>query len=173
MDKAKFSGEEVVETENFVFFWKPPAVFGQWTPSRFTVDGVEYVCAEQFMMAEKARVFGDEETLRRILATESPRRHKSLGRTVAGYDEAVWEERRFAIVVRGNCAKFTQNPEMERQLLATGEKTLAEASPYDKIWGIGLRADNPAALDPQKWRGPNLLGKALMEVRDKIRAGRR
>lgn len=163
------NGEQVVETAHFVLFWKPPAVFSQWTAATFEVDGVSYGCTEQFMMAEKARLFGDEAVRARILATTSARQQKALGRQVAGYIDETWERERFAIVVRGNEAKFSQNPAMLQVLLATGDKTLVEASPYDRIWGIGRGPDDPKALEPAEWRGLNLLGKALESVRQTLR----
>lgn len=157
-------------TEEFVFFWKPPTVFGQWTFSPFVVDGIRYTCAEQFMMAEKARLFGDEEIRQQILATESPRQHKRLGRKVRGFKEQRWVEHRSEIVYRANMAKFSQNPDMKRQLLETGDRILVEASPLDRIWGIGLRGDDPRASEPRQWQGKNLLGKALMQVRSALAA---
>ncbi|CAM9222145.1 unnamed protein product [Chrysoparadoxa australica] len=167
--RESFDGTQVYETEEMVFFWQPPAVYGQWTPSSFTVEGTDYVNAEQWMMAGKARLFGDTEALGKMMATSDPREHKRLGRTVKGYDNETWVANAEPIVVEGNYAKFTQNPEMLRELLATGEKLLVEASPYDKIWGIGLRADHEDARDVSKWRGENKLGKALMTVRARIR----
>lgn len=166
-----FDGSQVIETATMVLFWQPPGIYGQWTDSPFVDDDVRYGCAEQFMMAEKARIFGDEAVRRQILASASPRAHKALGRKVQGFDAAVWERERLPIVVRGNLAKFTQNPAMLAALLATGDKLLVEASPLDRIWGIGLRADDPRAHDQATWRGLNLLGVALMEVRARLRAG--
>jgi hypothetical protein len=165
-----FDGSQVIETETMVLFWQPPAVFGQWTSSRFVVDGVTYGCAEQFMMAEKARLFGDEATRAKILATDSPRQHKALGREVAGFVQAVWDRECLEIVVRGNRAKFGQNPDLRAALLATGDKLLVEASPLDRVWGVGLRADDPRIHDTSRWRGKNLLGEALMRVRAELRA---
>ncbi|WP_434417850.1 NADAR family protein [Nannocystis pusilla] len=165
-----FDGSQVIETATMVLFWQPPAAFGQWTPSRFEVDGVTYGCAEQFMMAEKARLFGDEATRAKILATDSPRQHKALGREVAGFVQAVWDRECLEIVVRGNRAKFTQNPDLRAALLATGDKLLVEASPLDRLWGVGLRADDPRIHDPRQWRGKNLLGEALMRVRAELSA---
>ncbi|MGE0710142.1 MAG: NADAR family protein [Planctomycetota bacterium] len=165
-----FDGSSVIETETLVLFWQPPGVFSQWTAATFEVEGVRYGCAEQFMMAEKARLFADQETLARILATASPKQQKALGRQVQGYENGAWEAARLDVVVRGNRAKFSQNAEMRAALLATGDKTLVEASPYDRIWGIGLRADDPRALDPSTWRGQNLLGQALELVRAELRA---
>lgn len=166
-----WNGEEVLETERFVFFWKPPAVFSQWARSDFEVDGFRYTHAEQYMMAEKARIFGDDAMLERILVSQSPSEQKKLGQAVRGFDQDVWFERRMEIVERGNRAKFGQSPKRCDALLATGDKTLAEASPLDCIWGIGLAADHADAEVPSRWRGQNLLGQALMNVRDDLRSG--
>ena len=165
-----FDGSQVIETDTMVLFWHPPAVFGQWTDSVFVVEGVTYSCAEQFMMAEKARLFGDEAIRAKIVASSAPREHKALGRRVTGFDHAVWERARLDIVVRGNLAKFGQNPAMLAALLATGDRLLVEASPLDRIWGVGLRADDPRIHDRANWNGQNLLGEALMRVRTELRA---
>jgi ribA/ribD-fused uncharacterized protein len=130
---------------------------------------VRYVAAEHFMMAEKARLFGDDETLERILEAEHPGGAKQLGRQVRGYEEKVWEKVRFDVVVRGNEAKFAQNPDLGEFLRTTSGRVLVEASPADRIWGIGLAENDPGACDPASWRGLNLLGFALMEVRRRLR----
>ena len=163
-----FDGSQVIETATMVLFWQPPAVFGQWTESVFVVDGVTYVCAEQFMMAEKARLFGDEATRARILAAASPREHKALGRKVRNFDDAVWKANRERIVMAGSRAKFTQNAALRDALLATAGTELVEASPFDRIWGVGLSMDNPAIEDPANWRGKNLLGRILTRLRDEL-----
>jgi ribA/ribD-fused uncharacterized protein len=165
------STPDVVEKRGFVFFWRGwPS---QWHPVGFTVDGVEYRCAEQFMMAEKAALFGDMTTRKRILTTGSPRAQKALGRQVSPFDEARWTAACREIVYRGNVAKFSQNPDLRDLLLATGDLTLAEASPTDRIWGIGLAAENPRATKRSAWRGTNWLGEALMRVRAELRGGAR
>ena len=164
-----WTGHDIVETEDFVFFWKPPVVFSQWTPSRFEVGGVVYSHAEQFMMAEKARLFGDEEMRARILASGLPHEQKRLGQAVRGFESGVWEREKLGIVVRGNRAKFSQSRKRREELLATGTKTLVEASPRDFVWGIGLGADHEHAKTPEAWPGLNLLGQALMRVRDDLR----
>jgi hypothetical protein len=169
-ERSGFDGTQVVETADFVLFWKPPGVYSQWTESTFEVDGVTYNCAEQFMMASKARLFGDHEVERQIMATSSPKQQKALGRKVSGFDETVWNRECIGLVVRGNMAKFGQNPDLRETLLATGDKTLVEASPMDRIWGVGLRADDGRILDRSQWRGQNLLGRALVEVRERLRA---
>lgn len=157
---------DIVETDTLYLFLKGwPS---QWYPSKFTVDGQEYTCAEQYMMAEKARFFDDRKTCGKILATNSPREQKRLGRQVTPYDEGKWAEERQEVVYRGNLAKFKQNEHLRKLLISTGTKTLVEANPDDRIWGIGLSADDPKALNPQEWRGKNLLGKALMRVRDEL-----
>src|SRR5262245_43698308 len=145
--------DPVTEREGFVFFWNGwPA---QWHPSPFVLGGVRYSCCEQYMMAEKARLFGDQETLSKILAAETPREQKALGRQVKPFDEQRWNSVCREIVYQGNLAKFTQNEDLLALLLATGEKTLVEASPTDKIWGIGLDAKDRRATDPSQWRGKN------------------
>ncbi|WP_043733904.1 NADAR family protein [Streptomyces zinciresistens] len=141
----------------------------QWWPSPFTVDSVAYATAEHWMMAEKARLFGDAEGERRVLAAEHPSRAKKAGRLVRGFDDAVWERERFRIVVEGSVHKFSADPELADFLLRTGDRVLVEASPVDRVWGIGLAAGDDGAGDPLRWRGPNLLGFALMEARERLR----
>jgi ribA/ribD-fused uncharacterized protein len=146
------------------------SVFSQFWPCRLTVDGQSYTSAEQFMMAGKARLFGDRESLAAILATHEPPACKALGRKVRGFDEARWAEARFELVTRGNVAKFGQDDGLRRHLLATDGEILVEASPRDTIWGIGLGKANPLAEDPRRWRGTNLLGFALVRAREIISA---
>lgn len=142
--------------------------FSQWFPSKFEIDGVQYKNTEQYMMAQKAKLFGDDEILNKILQTADPKEIKALGRLVKGYQESVWLEHRFNIVVQGNLAKFSQNEDLKQFLLNTKDRILVEASPYDKIWGIGLSADDEKAEKPLQWKGLNLLGFALMEVRKQL-----
>ncbi|MGW0084512.1 NADAR family protein [Streptomyces sp. NPDC003393] len=142
----------------------------QWWPSPFTVDGVTYATAEHWMMAGKARLFRDAEAVRRALAAGHPAQAKKAGRLVRGFDEDLWARERFRIVVEGSVHKFAAHPELREFLLGTGERVLVEASPVDRVWGIGLAADDEAAADPERWRGANLLGFALMEARDRLRA---
>jgi ribA/ribD-fused uncharacterized protein len=117
------------------------------------------------MMAEKARLFGDDEAREKILAAASPAAAKKLGRAVRGFHERKWERARFDIVVAGSRAKFGQNAALGAFLTGTRERVLVEASPVDRIWGIGLAATSPAATQPENWRGLNLLGFALMVAR--------
>lgn len=143
----------------------------QWWPSPFTVDGVEYATAEHWMMASKARLFGDAEAERRAVAAAGPAQAKKIGRLVRGFDEALWERERFAIVAEGSFHKFAAHPGLAAFLLGTGNRVLVEASPLDRVWGIGLAADDERAMDPTRWRGPNLLGFALMAARERLLSG--
>ncbi|MFG2134310.1 NADAR family protein [Streptomyces sp. NPDC048751] len=143
----------------------------QWWPSPFTVDGVEYATAEHWMMASKARLFGDADAERKAVAATSPAVAKKAGRLVRGFDESVWERERFGIVVEGSVHKFAAHADLREFLLGTGGRVLVEASPLDRVWGIGLAADDERAAHPEHWRGPNLLGFALMEARERLRDG--
>lgn len=145
------------------------ACFSQWYESAFEVDGVVYRTAEHFMMAGKARLFADQLTLERILAAPTPGAVKALGRQIARFDEQIWREHRWSIVVNANLGKFSQDERLKQFLLDTGERILVEASPLDPIWGIGLAADDGDLANPAAWKGLNLLGFALMEVRDALR----
>lgn len=158
----------------YLLFWghaadRPNAQLSQWYPSPFTVEGVAYPTAEHWMMAEKARLFGDARTRDAILAARSPGAAKKLGREVQGFDEATWGTHRFGIVVAGSIHKFGHSAALREALLRTGDQVLVEASPTDRVWGIGLAQDHPDARDPARWRGENLLGFALMDARDELR----
>ena len=152
--------------EKFTFFWSGP--FSQWFKSAFTLEGQRYVTAEQYMMAEKARLFGDIEIRDAILATDNARKQKALGREVRGFDAVRWNAAARDIVYRGNRAKFLANPELLRQLLATAGTTIVEASPDDRIWGIGLAENDPAAGDRSTWEGTNWLGDVLTRLREDL-----
>ncbi|MGX1477797.1 UNVERIFIED_CONTAM: ribA/ribD-fused uncharacterized protein [Streptomyces canus] len=141
----------------------------QWWPSPFVVDGVTYATAEHWMMAGKARLLEDQEAERRVLAAGSPAQAKNVGRLVRRFDEQTWLRERFGIVVEGSVHKFAAHADLREFLLNTGDRVLVEASPMDRVWGIGLAADDEAAGDPERWRGPNLLGFALMEARHRLR----
>lgn len=171
--------EESGRPMEFLFFWghRPSrsgeigkSSLSQWWECSFTVDGITYRSAEHWMMAHKARLFGDERTFTRIVEAGHPAEAKKLGRQVAGFDEATWAAHRWEIVVSGNVAKFGQNPELGAYLSGTGERILEEASPLDRIWGIGPAAGDERASSPARWRGLNLLGFALMEARSRLRA---
>ncbi len=162
--------------DDFVFFWGHhegkngvgKSCFSQWYPCAFEVDGQQYNCAEQYMMAQKAKLFDDEEIYGQILLETDPKAIKRLGRLVKNYDDAVWSAKRFEVVVKGNMAKFSQNEALRKFLLGTGSRIIVEASPKDRLWGIGLDEFAKDAVDPTLWKGENLLGFALMEVRDRL-----
>jgi ribA/ribD-fused uncharacterized protein len=161
----------------FLFFWghQPSgdgsitrSCFSQWWVAPFEVEGITYKTAEHWMMAGKARLFGDEEALHKIVAMATPEEAKKSGRLIKNFDPAVWDEHKYALVVAGNFYKFNQHAELKTFLLATGDQVLVEASPSDMIWGIGIAGSNSAAKDPKSWEGENLLGFALMEVRKNL-----
>lgn len=161
----------------FLYFWghtpksngqMSNACFSQWYDSPFVVDGVIYPTAEHYMMAQKAKLFGDMDIFQQIIQSKHPKQAKDLGRQVKNFDEKIWNEQRFDIVVQGNIAKFSQYPELKAYLLGTGDRILVEASPVDKIWGVGLARDDDKIHNPLNWQGLNLLGFALMQVRDEL-----
>jgi len=163
----------------YLFFWGhtprqagevDKSCFSQWFPAAFAVAGETYPTAEHWMMAEKARLFEDEAVRQRILGSQHPREAKKLGRLVQGFDPTRWDEVKFNLVVAGNYYKFSQHAALKDYLLTTGDRVLVEASPVDAIWGSGVAADHPAAARPEQWPGANLLGFALMVVRDQLRA---
>jgi len=158
-------------TEEFYFFWKHR--LSQWHMADFVVDGVKYCCAEQYMMSEKARLFGDFKSVEKIMATNSPREHQALGRKVTGFNLEIWERKARDIVFKGNLALFTQNEDQKQLLLSTYPYTLVEASPYDVVWGIGLAADDSRAKNRATWRGKNWLGEVLTAVRAEIQKAER
>lgn len=156
-------------TDTMVLFLGNKDIYSNWHPSMFTdEDGIIFKNSEQYMMYKKAMLFDDAAVARQVLWTSDPRKMKELGRRVKNFDDKVWIENRMKVMVDGCYLKFTQNKTMGDELLATGDKIMVEASPYDKIWGIGLTEDDPRALNQHEWQGSNLLGVALMLVRQKM-----
>jgi len=167
----------------YLFFWghnqsnpgqATKTCFSQWFRSPFEIDGVSYATAEHYMMAEKASLFSEsskanEALIQKIVDATHPQKAKQLGRQVEGFDNDIWNKHRFEIVVKGNVAKFSQNPGLSEFLISTGKRVLVEASPDDNIWGIGLTEDHSDADNPVKWKGTNLLGFALMEARSRLK----
>ena len=183
MQEMKYNNDWLIRqyqeeaSTKFLFFWghQPSrdgsitkTCFSQWWIAPFEADGQVYNTAEHWMMAGKARLFHDDATLQKILAAGSAPEAKQLGREVQGFDPAVWEKEKFNLVLQGNLHKFSSHPGLKEFLLKTGNQVLVEASPMDTVWGIGLAADHPDAENPLKWKGENLLGYALMEVRDQL-----
>lgn len=153
---------------NFTFFWRNRSPFSNWYPSKFTHNNISFTRGEQYMMYRKAILFGDTAVAGAILLTDNPAEQKDLGRMVSNYDDATWAAVRVDIMIEGLFEKFNQNTKLKDALLATGNTIMVEASPYDLIWGIGYEGDHPNATDPSKWRGQNLLGIVLMNVRDRL-----
>lgn len=183
MSSMKYTRDVIIQRFNngerlkYIFFWghRPSAdgsitksCFSQWYDCKFSVDGVEYSTAEQYMMSQKALLFGDRKIYTEIMNAGHPNEYKALGRKISGFDEKIWVQHRTDIVTRGNVAKFSQNQELKRFLISTNNRILVEASPYDKIWGIGMKSDAPECEKPDRWKGLNLLGFCLMEARDII-----
>lgn len=159
---------EMLETDTHVLFYGAQDAFSNFHPARFTYEGRTFHTSEQCFMYMKARLFNDADLADRIAAEPKPGAAKALGRKVRGFKEAVWLGHRKRLMVAANLSKYTQSPLLAGALLATGTKALAEASPTDRIWGIGLSAADPRAKDPTQWRGLNLLGQSLHEVRGAI-----
>lgn len=165
------------EQFEYLYFWghQPPndgstnkSCLSQWFPTLFYIDDIAYPTAEHWMMASKARLFNDEDILGEILIAPDPGQAKALGRKVKNFDDKTWKANARSLVTQGNLAKFQQNPPLRDYLLSTGDTILAEASPYDRIWGIGLKASDPKSHNPATWQGQNLLGFALMDVRERL-----
>lgn len=179
----KYTNEKIIERFNnnetlkFLFFWghQPnkdgsigKSCFSQWWETPFEIDGITYTTAEHYMMAGKTRLFKDEEILQKILNATHPNDAKKLGRKVKNFTPELWNAHKFEIVLEANYAKFSQNEALKEYLVNTKDRIIVEASPVDSIWGIGLAADSPNATNPTKWKGHNLLGYVLMEVRDRL-----
>lgn len=154
--------------EKYTYFWKEQSPYSQWHLKDFTVDNITFNCAEQYMMYQKALTFGDQQIAAAILREPKQAKQKALGRKVKNFNSEIWDEVSKQVVYDGNYAKFTQNPELLKQLLATKGTILVEASPFDSIWGIGLRASDPRAKYRQSWQGENRLGFILTTLRDNL-----
>lgn len=161
----------------YLFFWgHQPSKDGsiiktcmsQWWPAAFEEDETTYKTAEHYMMAAKARLFGDSDILEKILQKDAPKDAKELGRKVKNFNPETWDARKYEIVMQANYLKFSQNEALKDFLQKTGNKVIVEASPVDPVWGIGLAESDPASSDPAQWKGENLLGFALMEVREML-----
>lgn len=169
---------ETGESIKFIFFWGHTAMqnsnevgkecLSQWYEMPFHVGTYTYKTAEHWMMSKKALLFKDEKIFLKIINCETPGEAKRFGREINNFDKNVWDEKKFSIVKEGNIHKFTQNPELFSYLKNTNNRVLVEASPQDRIWGIGKSANEENLDNPYFWDGENLLGFALMEVRDTL-----
>jgi len=156
----------MVVKNGMVLFWS--GIFSQWHNHDMVIEGILYNTCEQYMMAEKARLFDDLEVLELILETKNPKEQKKLGRLVKNFDLTKWEASCQEIVYRGNKAKFS-DPKLREYLLSFDKDAIfVEASPLDKVWGIGLHETDERALDPKQWQGTNWLGVAITRVRDEL-----
>lgn len=162
---------------DFLFFWEhsehknfiSKSCLSQWYESEFKVNGLNFFTAEHYMMAEKAKLFNNLEIYNEILITKKQGKVKELGRQITNFNQEVWNKYKYQIVINGNFHKFNQNEKLKSFLLNTKEQILVEASPLDTIWGIGLTVDDDSVKNPYLWNGTNLLGFALMEVRDLLK----
>lgn len=150
----------------YYFFWGGEC--SQWYKAPIKIDGHTYNCNEQYMMAEKARLFNDQDALDAILKISNPRKQKALGRSVKGFDQNEWEKIARLVVYRANLAKFMQNRDLFDFIIGTKDLHIVEASPEDTIWGIGMHETHPDILDETKWKGKNWLGIAIMQARSDI-----
>lgn len=153
-----------MDNSNYIFFWG--GIYSNWYPSNFVIDGVVYTCTEQHMMHQKALLFNDVDIAEKVMETKNPSDQKALGRQIKNYDDAKWNAVRYNVVKEGCRAKFEQNPRLKKQLLADKGKEFVEASPEDKIWGIGF--DTEHALENKSSWGQNLLGKLLTELSNEL-----
>ena len=153
-----------------LFYGKTNPEFSNFYLSDFTIDGETYPSVEHYFMWEKARMFDpDGEAIKQMSNDKTPQQMKKLGRQVKNFDPQEWDDFSYDIMYKGVMAKFCQNKELKKKLLDTGDATLAEASPFDRKWGIGIGVSNPDSLDPEKWRGKNLMGELLMMVRSRLK----
>lgn len=153
-------------TDKYVFFWG--SEFSNWYKTKFTYWNKEFTSSEQAIMWAKAHLFNDEEVANKILETDDPKTQKALGRKVRNFDVDVWNQNAPGIVTYICYYKFSQNEYLKNLILSYGNREFVEASPHDKIWGIGLHYEDDDVLDKSKWQGKNWLGIALTNVRDKL-----
>ena len=156
-------------TDKFVFFWGNNDIYSNFLYSPFKHNGIVFKWSEQAIMYRKAMLFGAKDVAQSIVKAQTPKACKDLGRSrKIPFDNLVWDNKKMNIFKEVLLDKFS-NPKLKQQLLATGDRILVEASPFDKIWGIGLDENHPDVENPSKWKGENLLGKVLMEVRDELK----
>lgn len=156
------------QIDNFIFFWGKEDVYSNFYYSPFTHQGIIFKWSEQGVMYRKAMLFGAERIANLILEASSPKACKELGRSKAiPFNEEVWAANRERIYEEVLYDKFSKSP-LKQAIIRSWGSLLAEASPYDKIWGIGLRWGDPLATQPDRWPGKNLLGQVLMRVRDRL-----
>lgn len=165
----------MLTTDTHVFFYSGRQAFSNWhhSPDQLIMRGLSFDHSEGAFMAMKAWFFMDLDAVAACHAEKDPCAVKAIGRTIRGYDDAAWSLVRLGFMAYVNLLKYRQNPEMAAELLGTGDRTLVEASPVDQVWGVGLAEDDPLIQSPSNWRGTNLLGVALMQVREVLRGDAR
>ena len=160
------------QLSNAIFFHlpqDPDGYLSNWYPATFTLDGITFSSTEQYIMYRKCQIFGDTASASAVLATDDPAQQQAIGKKAAGFNATLWDGLKQAIAFRGLMAKFSQNEDLKKQLLATGNAYLVECAHSDVIWACGIRVNEKERFDISKWRGQNILGFTLMEVRDALR----
>ena len=157
------------ETDTHIYFFRNKDIYSNFYYSNIKISTITFCCSEQALMYFKARLFKDDEIAGNILQNNNPHEIKQLGRKVKNFDENIWLKERDTILFQILYQKFCKNPYLKKELLKTNDKILVEASPYDKIYGVGLSEDNDNILDDKNWKGENLLGNILMNVRDMLK----
>lgn len=156
-----------MENNKYIFFWGNE--FSQWYPSIFVIDGITYKTAEHYMMWCKAKLFKSNRIADMILESENPDDVRWLGRQIQNFDDSVWKQNCRKFVYDGSYAKFTQNENLLKVLMDTGDLKIVEASPEDFNWGIGLTEEEAVNIPEEEWPGTNWLGLALTELREKLK----
>ena len=162
-------GNRVCDAVYFHKIDEPNGFLSNWYSSACEIEDKKFTSVEQYIMYRKAEIFGDTEIADRILSTDDPETQKALGRKVSGYSGYVWDGIRQMVVYRGLMAKFSQNEDLKELLLKTGDAYLVECAMRDKIWACGRSLYDERRKDASLWDGTNILGFALMEVRERLR----
>lgn len=145
------------------------AFMSNFYPCEIEDEGIKFTTSEQYYMYQKAKIMGDVQTADAIIEAKSPSDAKVLGKRIMPFSQILWNQRKTQVMKRALHLKFANSPILKSKLIATGDAILVEASPTDRIWGAGLLNDDPNINDPKKWRGLNLLGRCLMEVREELK----
>lgn len=154
-----------------IYFHKPEEPYGflsNWYPSTFELDGLTFSSVEQYIMYKKCMQFGDREAANAVMATHSPAKQQAIARKAKGYNDVVWKGLRQPVAMRGLFEKFKQSPNLLEQLLETRDSYLVECAVSDRSWACGISLYDDARFNLANWKGSNILGFALMEVREML-----